>query len=96
LDSRTQPLKEPKKTMKVCTNVSNLENICSEEQTRPCPDCGETCRAAWVDIGFGPYSQQAGPYRCSNCCWVEPCPYAGDINHCEKCISFDTCFTKIG
>ncbi len=68
-------------------------NLCSKEPTKVCPECGEVCYAAeWVDIGFGPYSQQAGPYKCTSCDWVETCPYVNPAT-CRKCVSVDTCYT---
>ena len=75
-------------------NDKDLENLCSIEPTQPCPDCGQIALATWVDIGFGPYSQQAGPYSCTECDWVEPCPYVSP-EKCDRCVSFDTCYTRL-
>ena len=58
-----------------------------------CPNCGVEWEAEWVDIGFGPYSQQAGPYHCDNCGEVEKgCP----AEKCDKnrCISYSYCQGK--
>jgi len=48
------------------------------EPTRPCPYCGETCYADWVDVGFGPYGVQCGPYYCEACRASEIGPYDKD------------------
>lgn len=60
-----------------------------EEPTMKCPVCNTSVHAEWCDIGFGPYSQQVGPYHCS-CGWVEDgCPSDGDL--CKRCKSWDYC-----
>lgn len=53
------------------TNEVGGIDIATVEPTEPCPKCGETCHADFVDIGFGPYSQQCGPYHCDACGWTE-------------------------
>lgn len=64
-----------------------------EEPIKQCPECGKKARAEWVDVGFGPYSQQAGPYYCI-CGWVEKgCP-AETKDRCHQCISWDYCQGK--
>jgi len=68
-----------------------LENLCSEEPTKTCPVCGWPVHAAWVDIGFGAYSQQAGPFHCDTCDWVEECPNV-DPARCHGCLNADVCF----
>lgn len=35
------------------------------QKQEPCPYCGETCDADWVDVGVG--YVQCGPYYCENC-----------------------------
>lgn len=68
-------------------------DICMVEQTEKCPRCGSVCHAEWVDIGFGPFSCQAGPFHCENCGWVESgCPQEGCLP--EKCISYNYCKGK--
>lgn len=63
------------------------------EPTMKCPKCGEETRAEWVDIGFGPYSQQAGPFHCLSCDWVEQgCPAEECIK--GRCLSWDYCQGK--
>jgi MinD superfamily P-loop ATPase len=62
----------------------------SKEPTMKCERCSEVAHAEWVDIGFGPYSQQVGPFYCEACNWVETgCPQ----NECikEKCFSWNIC-----
>ena len=64
-----------------------------EEPLRDCPKCGSVCRAIWVDIGFGAYSQQAGPYQCVRCKWTQPgCPSSECIG--DKCAAFFYCEGK--
>jgi hypothetical protein len=55
-----------------------------------CEKCGEKCRAEWVDIGFGTYSQQAGPFHCHSCGWTEGgCPQIECVK--ERCLSWEYC-----
>lgn len=42
-----------------------------EEPVVQCPECQCPAHADWVDIGFGPYTQQAGPFHCYACGWTE-------------------------
>ena len=37
---------------------------------RPCPNCGLTATADFVDNGVG--MQQVGPFGCEACGWIEP------------------------
>jgi len=39
----------------------------------PCPRCGETAVADFVDNGVG--MQQCGPFSCEACGWTEPPPF---------------------
>lgn len=58
-----------------------------------CPNCGAQWHAEWVDIGFGPYSQQAGPHYCTVCDTVEKgCPSHRCIGN--KCISYSFCLGR--
>jgi hypothetical protein len=60
------------------------------EPTETCPKCGGVCHSEWVDVGFGPYSAQVGPYICGSCGHVcGGCAQESCIK--EKCISFDKC-----
>ena len=77
--------------IKASADIAQLENICFKEPTKPCPVCGWPAHANWVDIGFGAYSQQAGPYRCDSCDWVEDCAYVNPAN-CHSCLNVDICF----
>lgn len=45
---------------------------------------------------FGPYSQQVGPYKCTNpeCHWVQECHYVSP-EKCDRCKSFDACYTVL-
>lgn len=36
-----------------------------EQPESPCPYCGATCEADWVDVGVGVV--QCGPYHCFDC-----------------------------
>lgn len=71
-----------------------MDNYFNIEPILPCPKCGKTAHAEWVDNGFGPYAVQAGPYHCE-CGWVEECPYK-DPAKCKQCISYDVCYPKAG
>jgi len=62
----------------------------SEEPKMQCPKCGSECRADWVDVGFGPYSQQAGPFHCYTCNWTEIGCQAAEC-YKERCESWDYC-----
>jgi hypothetical protein len=54
-----------------------------------CPNCGGTnVEAEFVDIGVG--SQQATPYGCLDCHWVEgriefECPHGNKVGECNDC-----------
>jgi hypothetical protein len=53
-----------------------------------CPKCGKRVYAEYVDIGFGPFSQQADPYYCPSCGWIETgCP----AEICDNCKSWNIC-----
>ena len=60
------------------------------EPVGQCPRCGAEAHAEWVDIGFGAYSQQAGPFHCFECGWTETgCPQDECVQ--ERCISWEIC-----
>jgi len=42
----------------------------NEKNVHPCPECGTTMDAWFVDIGVG--LEQAGPYVCPSCLYVQP------------------------
>lgn len=56
------------------------------EPTAPCPWCGKACYADWVDVGFGPYGVQCGPYYCEDCNASQIGPYdkKRELTHEEK------------
>ena len=69
------------------------ENMCLAEPIEKCPDCGANMRAEWVDIGFGPYSCQAGPFHCEECGYVQGgCP--ADECAKDKCTAWWYCKGK--
>lgn len=70
-----------------------LDGLCNEEPKLECPVCGNDTHADWVDIGFGPFSQQAGPRFCVSCGWVEPgCPSETCLR--TRCVSWEYCGGK--
>lgn len=61
-----------------------------KEPVGQCPRCENAVHAEWVDIGFGPYTQQAGPFHCYACGWTEAgCP----AEYClgPRCTSWEYC-----
>lgn len=64
-----------------------------KEPIAKCDDCGANCHAEWVDIGFGQYSQQAGPFHCYECGWTEiGCLQSQCLR--DRCVSWDYCQGK--
>lgn len=60
------------------------------EPVAKCGHCGQPAHAEWVDIGFGPYSQQAGPFHCYACGWTERgCPQEECVG--TQCQSWEHC-----
>lgn len=60
------------------------------EPVAKCGNCGNAAHAEWVDIGFGPFTQQAGPFHCYSCGWTEGgCPQEECLG--ARCTSWDYC-----
>lgn len=74
-------------------DIDTWVHMFEDKPEHKCPVCGADCEAEWVDIGFGSYSQQAGPWHCE-CGWVDECPYV-DPNKCKSCLNERTCFSPV-